>query len=297
MSQLALFRSLPEVSPASEWDQRWAQGRPSWQHARWGPAFDPDAYTVEALPEHTARAYIVANHYSGSYPAALRRYGLFRGRRLVGVAVLGVPTSARTLTNVFPDCEPYCESAVLARFVLADQVAANGESWFLARVFHDAAANGLRWIMTVADPVPHRIGDVVLFPGHIGTIYQATNAVFTGRSCPRVLTLLPNGRCSTRGPSPRSAARSGGTRRSSAACAPEGPLRLALASAAGSGWSRPSTRSARLVCATAGTTATPGPSATGPGADAASSPPRRSRIPRAWTTSGVNPRSGHQRGG
>ncbi len=39
-------------------------------------------------------------------PAALGRYGLWLRYQLVGVAVLAVPTSARTLTNVFPDCEP-----------------------------------------------------------------------------------------------------------------------------------------------------------------------------------------------
>ncbi len=104
------------------------QGRQRWRHARRRAAFDPNAFTVEALSEQAARAYIVANHYSGSYPAALRRYGLFCAQRLVGVAVLGVPTSAATLTNVFPGLEPYRESAVLARFVLANEVAANGES-------------------------------------------------------------------------------------------------------------------------------------------------------------------------
>jgi hypothetical protein len=82
---------------------------------------------------------------------------------------------------------------VLAQFVLADEVAANGESWFLARVFHEAAATGLRGLLSFADRVPRRVGDAVVFPGHIGTIYQATNAVFTGRSTPRLLTLLPNG--------------------------------------------------------------------------------------------------------
>ena len=33
---------------------------------------------------------------------------------------------------------------MLSRFVLADEMAANGESWFLAQVLHEAAAAGLR---------------------------------------------------------------------------------------------------------------------------------------------------------
>jgi hypothetical protein len=37
------------------------------------------------------------------------------------------------------------------------------------------------------------VGGRILFPGHVGTIYQASNAVLTGRSTPRYVTVLPNG--------------------------------------------------------------------------------------------------------
>src|SRR5262249_11685086 len=45
------------------------------------------------------------------------------------------------------------------------------------------------------DPVPRRTaaGDLV-FPGHIGTIYQASDAEYLGRTTPRRVLLLPNGR-------------------------------------------------------------------------------------------------------
>jgi hypothetical protein len=193
MTQLGLFPVAREVSPASEWCQRWSAGRHSWRRAGTEPAFHPHLYRVEPLPEAAARAYVLANHYSGSYPAALQRYGMWTGGRLVGVAVLGVPTSARVLTNVLPTCEPYRQSAVLARFVLADDVPANGETWFLARVFTLAAETGMRGIVSFADPVPRWVGGRLLFPGHVGIIYQAANAVFTGRSTARRLTLLPSG--------------------------------------------------------------------------------------------------------
>ena len=49
---------------------------------------------------------MVANHCSGTYPAALGRWGLWEGeRRLVGVAVLAVPMNTAVLTNVFPGLE------------------------------------------------------------------------------------------------------------------------------------------------------------------------------------------------
>ena len=82
---------------------------------------------------------------------------------------------------------------MLSRFVLADDVPANGESWFLARVFAQAAATGIRGVVSFADPVPRRVGGRLLFPGHVGHIYQAVGGVFTGRSTPRTMTLLPTG--------------------------------------------------------------------------------------------------------
>lgn len=33
----------------------------------------------------------------------------------------------------------------------------------------------------------------MLSPGHVGTVYQASNATYTGRSTPRTLTHLPDG--------------------------------------------------------------------------------------------------------
>jgi hypothetical protein len=48
-------------------------------------------------------------------------------------------------------------------------------------------------VVSFADPVPRRIGGRLLFPGHVGHIYQAVGGIFTGRSTPRTMTLLPTG--------------------------------------------------------------------------------------------------------
>jgi hypothetical protein len=54
------------------------------------------------------------------------------------------------------------------------------ESWFLARCSRLAAEAGLRGLVMFSDPVPRtRTDGVVVMPGHIGTIYQASNAVYT----------------------------------------------------------------------------------------------------------------------
>ena len=174
------------------WCQRWRGGRHSFRPA--GGPFDPRRYEVADVDELAAKSYVETNHYSRSYPASRLRYGLWDGTRLVGVAVLSVPVQASVLTNAFPGLVPYDESLELGRFVLDDDVPANGESWFLARVFKLAALAGVRGVVSFSDPEPRcdRAGRVI-FPGHIGTIYQASNAIYTGRATPRTLRLLPDG--------------------------------------------------------------------------------------------------------
>lgn len=179
--------------------QRWNPGGvPSWRRSGDG-GFTPDRCGVTPIEEEQARQFVVSRHYSRSYPAAVKRYGLFDLRAapapvLAGVAVLSVPASKAVLTNAFPGLEPYEQALELGRFVLADQVAANGESWFLARCSRLAAADGLRGLVMFSDPVPRTRADgLVVMPGHVGTIYQASNAVYTGRATCRSLTLLPDG--------------------------------------------------------------------------------------------------------
>jgi len=182
------------LNPASDFCQRWRQRRHSWRHRSEG-GFDGGRYEVAPLAETEARTFVELNHYAASYPAARLRFGLYDGPWLVGVAVLGVPMQRRVLTAVFPDLEAYAESLELSRFVLAESVPANGESWFLARCWHLATRQGIRGVVSFSDPVPRRTtaGDLV-FPGHVGTIYQASNAEYLGRTTPRRVLLLPDGR-------------------------------------------------------------------------------------------------------
>ncbi|MFI6603840.1 hypothetical protein ACIBHX_47055 [Nonomuraea sp. NPDC050536] len=196
MHQLPL--DLPELFPASPWCQRRSPGRRhSWRHRNEG-GFDPRHYGVSGIPELEARRFIEERHYSGTYPAARLRYGLFDLQRqapeLVGAAVLSIPASKSVLTNVFPQLEPYDESLELGRFVLDDAVPGNGETWFLAEVLRLAGAVGVRGLVSFADPLPRTTLDGrIIFPGHRGAIYQAASAEYLGRGTPRTLTLLPNG--------------------------------------------------------------------------------------------------------
>jgi hypothetical protein len=192
---LPILPSLPEVSPSSDWCQRWRDRKARWRHRSDG-GFDARAYDVAPLDDRTAKAYVERHHYSGTYVASRRRYGLWeRSGTLVGVAVLSIPVRAAVLTRAFPELCPYAESLELGRFVLADQVPGNGESWFLARVFRLAAREGIQGVVSFSDPVARRdTENRVVFPGHIGVVYQASNALYAGRGTARTLLLLPDGR-------------------------------------------------------------------------------------------------------
>lgn len=179
--------------------QRWSEGRrPSWRRPSDG-GFDPARHAVAVIDDDTtAREFIESRHYSGSYVAAVRRYGLYRqeaeGMVLVGVAVLSNPAQKLVLTKPFPDLEPYYESTELGRLVLEDRVEANGESWFVAEAFRLAYKSGIRGVVSHSDPVPRTDakGRIVM-PGHRGIVYQALNGVLAGRTTPRTHALMPDG--------------------------------------------------------------------------------------------------------
>lgn len=172
--------------------QRWLFGRESYRPAR--ETINRREYDIAMIADDTsARQFIEAHHYSHSFPAARERFGLYRFGELVGVAVFSHPTNNLVLTNTFSNV-PVLESVELGRLVLLDEVAANGESYFVARCFDQLRQSGYRGVVSFSDPVPRRTaaGDVVM-PGHVGTVYQALNARYLGRGTARTLRLLPDG--------------------------------------------------------------------------------------------------------
>jgi hypothetical protein len=171
--------------------QRWRDRRESYRPA--GEPINPRLYEVgELAGDREAKAFILAHHYSLSYPSPRVRFGLFTRGCLVGVAVFSHPCNDRVLTSVFP-LSPL-ESVKLGRFVLLDSVPANGESWFLARTFECLRRKGLSRVVSFSDPVPRARADgTIVHRGHVGICYQASSATFLGRTEPRTIRLLPDG--------------------------------------------------------------------------------------------------------
>jgi len=170
--------------------QRWSSGRASYRPA--GETIDTRNYEVAAIDDDTtAKRFVLGHHYSGSYPAARFRYGIYFGQFLCGVAVFSVPCQPLALACLPGDDSERIE---LGRLVLHDDVPANAESWFIARCFEQLRAAGIVGVVSFSDPARRVDADGgVVFPGHVGTIYQATNACYLGRSKAETHRMLPDG--------------------------------------------------------------------------------------------------------
>lgn len=170
--------------------QRWFAHRSFYRPA--GETIRTSDYEIAPIADDTtARRFVEAHHYSGTFPAARERVGLYRRDELVGVAVFSVPVNERTLA-VLPGTAD--EGVELGRFVLLDSVPGNGETWFLGRCFELLRCEGYAGVVSFSDPHPRETtSGETIFPGHVGTIYQAHNAVYLGRARRDTIRLLPDG--------------------------------------------------------------------------------------------------------
>ena len=85
----------------------------------------------------------------------------------------------------------------LGRFVLLDDVAGNGESFFLSRALQLLRRErpSILSVISYADPIRRIDEDGRMFlPGHVGTLYAVMGSRYVGRSSPRIDLMLPSGR-------------------------------------------------------------------------------------------------------
>ncbi len=177
----------------SDFEQRWRQRRACWVSRR--QMCDPRVLEATSISHTIAKGFVLEHHYSGSYPSVRCRVGIFERGHLVGVATFGIPAGPRVLeawTGFGQD-----EAIELNRFVLLDEVGYNAESRALKlarRVLLEQLPD-LKALLAFSDPVLRTsLGGEVTLPGHVGTIYQATNAAYRGRTGSRRLVLDAQGR-------------------------------------------------------------------------------------------------------
>lgn len=173
--------------------QRWKLGRNYWRVDR-DEGFRKEHYTIDEVRDSVAKRFVVEHHYSGSYPIAMERIGLYRGTTLVGVCIFSIPIN-NSIVQRYTGLSA-AEGTELGRFVLLDEVPYNAESYFLAGAFKalKKLRSNVSAVVAYSDPMPRATsaGEIIL-PGHIGIAYQASNALYLGRASSKSLHLTPSG--------------------------------------------------------------------------------------------------------
>jgi hypothetical protein len=126
---------------------------------------------VRPLPFVAAKALIEKHHYLHTLPGGTKlTFGVFAGGRLLGAVVFGAgPQNAFSLVHqATPD-----DCLALTRLWLSDELPGNSESRSLGAALRALRRHtAVKFLVTYADPSQ----------GHSGTIYQATNWIYTGLS-------------------------------------------------------------------------------------------------------------------
>jgi hypothetical protein len=178
--------------------QRWRDRKAVWyRDHQEAPRLDTRRYHVEPISQTAASEWLARHHYLRTLAGRQWLFGLMDDRAvhaaaaLAGVAVFG-PGMPNVLPALFPALQPNQDSTELLRFGLLDDVAANGESFFLATVFRLLAHEGVAGVVSFSDPVVRRTSSGQLIaPGHVGTCYAAAGAIYTGRTAPVAYRLFP----------------------------------------------------------------------------------------------------------
>lgn len=133
-------------------------------------------YEIRQIRGGEGRDYLRENHYTRSCHNGPMCWGLFEGRRMVGVIAFATPSSEAVRASVFGP-EHKDKVTELHRLFIEDGTPKNTESWFISRALRLLVSRKpeIRAVISFADSTE----------GHRGVIYQATNALFcgtTGRS-------------------------------------------------------------------------------------------------------------------
>ena len=126
--------------------------------------------TVGRVTVHDVNEFCRRWHYSGSGGSALWRFGLFDGFTLVGVVAYNMPTM-QTCESVFGS-ELASSVVHMGRLVCAEDAPRNSESRLIGLSLKMLSNDKpqLRAVLTFA----------AQDQGHLGFVYQATNALYTG---------------------------------------------------------------------------------------------------------------------
>ena len=127
--------------------------------------------SVLPIPFEMAREIIVRHHYLHAWPGATElAFGVFAANQLLGSLILGAgsPNGYRIVRDAGRD-----DCLTLSRLWLSDELPRNSESKAIGEVVRALRqSTTVKFLISYADPSQ----------GHVGTIYQATNWLYTGLS-------------------------------------------------------------------------------------------------------------------
>jgi hypothetical protein len=144
-----------------------------------------DGLRVEKVAASIAKPFVKEHHYSHGIHNGPMTYGLFRDENLIGVLAFATPSSEAVCASVF-GVEYKRSVTELHRLVLLDEVPKNAESFFISRALKLLKSDRpyYRAVLSFADSTE----------GHMGTIYQACNALYCGTTSMATFYLDEDGR-------------------------------------------------------------------------------------------------------
>ena len=130
-----------------------------------------NGYSVERIPGGMGRDFIREHHYTRGCHNGPMTWGLFSEGRLIGVCAFATPSSEAVRGSIW-GMGNKSHVTELHRLVILDETPVNTESWFISRALKGLGEERPEiWgVISFADAME----------GHIGVIYQATNALYLG---------------------------------------------------------------------------------------------------------------------
>lgn len=121
---------------------------------------------IKAVSYQMAMRLVIEKHYLHRKAPCSFAFGLFDNEKIVGIICYGTPSSAPLRSGI---CGPAEKNNVieLTRLWVCDSVGKNGESYLIGNTI---PLVNKEIIVSFAE----------INQGHVGTVYQATNWIYTG---------------------------------------------------------------------------------------------------------------------
>ena len=133
--------------------------------------FENEDYEIRKIGREEANDFLEIHHYAKNRPVSMYSLGVYQSCTLIGVISYGKSVSPTVFPSISDNLRQH-EYMELLRLCILDVTPKNFESWFISKSIKmlKKAYPQVKILVSYADP----------FQGHTGSIYQATNWIYTG---------------------------------------------------------------------------------------------------------------------